>query len=35
MGGARELPVTFHAGLGLKSQGFADRCDVAPLPTNV
>lgn len=25
----------FNAGLGLKSQGFADRCDVAPLPTNV
>jgi alkylhydroperoxidase family enzyme len=23
----------FNAGLGLKSQGFSDRCDVAPLPT--
>jgi len=23
----------FNAGLGLKSQGFSDRCEVAPLPT--
>jgi alkylhydroperoxidase family enzyme len=24
----------FNAGMGLKSQGFADRCEVAPLPLN-